>query len=64
MSTLIALHPHSFSLATYLQHLAFDGLADAGGYYASRFCTHWYHRIPIAIGIALLTTAALVTLVG
>lgn len=48
----------------YAQHMYFDGIADAGGFYAATFCKHWYHRIPIAIGIALLSTLALVTLVG
>ena len=48
----------------YFQHIYFDGIGDAGGYYAATFCSHWYHRIPIAVGFALLTTLALVTLVG
>jgi len=52
------------SLKLYTQHIYFDGIADAGGFYAATFCNHWYHRIPIAVGIALLTTLALVTLVG
>ena len=48
----------------YSEHLYFDSIGDAGGFYAATFCRHWYHRIPIAIGIALLSTLALVTLVG
>jgi hypothetical protein len=48
----------------YAQHIYFDGIGDAGGYYAATFCGHWYHRIPIAIGFAMLTTLALVTLIG
>jgi hypothetical protein len=48
----------------YAQHLYFDGIGDAGGFYAATFCAHWYHKIPIAIGIALLSTLALVTLIG
>jgi hypothetical protein len=48
----------------YSQHLFFDGLADAGGFYASTFCRHWYHKVPIAVAFALVTTLALVTLVG
>lgn len=48
----------------YSQHLFFDGIADAGGFYASTFCKHWYHKIPIAVSFALLSTLALVTLVG
>jgi hypothetical protein len=48
----------------YVQHIYFDGIADAGGFYAATFCAHWYHKIPIAVGIALLTTLALVTLIG
>lgn len=58
-------HIHGFPGAkAYSQHLFWDGIADAGGFYASSFCKHWYHRIPIAIGIALLSTYLLVTLVG
>lgn len=48
----------------FTQHLYFDGIADAGGFYAATFCKHWYHRVPIAIGFALVCTFALVTLVG
>ena len=58
-------HIHGFpGVKTYGQHLFFDGIGDAGGYYAATFCSHWYHRIPLAVGIALGTTLALVTLVG
>jgi hypothetical protein len=35
-----------------------------GGYWASSFCTHWYHRTPLFIAIDGLTTLALVTIVG
>lgn len=52
------------SAKLYAQHIYFDGIADAGGFYAATFCKHWYHRIPIAVGIAALSTLALVTLVG
>lgn len=52
------------SAKLYTQHIYFDGIGDAGGYYAATFCHHWYHRIPIAVGIALLTTLALVIFVG
>jgi hypothetical protein len=52
------------SLKLYTQHIYFDGIADAGGFYAATFCSHWYHKIPIAVGIALLSTLCLVTLVG
>ncbi len=52
------------SVKLYTQHLYFDAIGDAGGYYAATFCTHWYHRIPIAVGIALLSTLALVTVIG
>lgn len=48
----------------YTQHLYFDGISDAGGYYAATFCKHWYHRVPIAVGFALVSTFLLVTLVG
>jgi len=58
-------HIHGFpGTKLYTQHLFFDGIADAGGFYASTFCKHWYHRLPIAVGFALVTTLALVTLVG
>ncbi len=52
------------SAKLYTQHLYFDTIGDAGGYYAATFCRHWYHRIPIAVGIALLSTLALVTVIG
>jgi hypothetical protein len=66
LSPLFDLHQvHGFPGAKlYSQHLFFDGIADAGGFYASTFCKHWYHRVPIAIGFALVSTLALVTLVG
>jgi hypothetical protein len=58
-------HVHGFPGAhLYAQHLYFDGIADAGGYYAATFCKHWYHRLPIAIAFALGATFLLVTLVG
>jgi hypothetical protein len=58
-------HIHGLpSLHLFSAHLFFEGLADAGGYYASTFCKHWYHRVPIAIGFALISTLALTTLVG
>lgn len=52
------------SAKLYAQHLYFDGIGDAGGYWAATFCHHWYHRIPIAVGFALLTTFCLITLIG
>ncbi len=56
---------HGFpGMHAYGQHLFFDGIGDAGGYYAATFCTHWYHKLPIAVGIALSSTLALVTIVG
>lgn len=58
-------HIHGFPGAkAYGQHLYFDGISDAGGFYASTFCKHWYHRIPIAIIFALVSTYTLVSLVG
>src|ERR1039458_2970632 len=58
-------HVHGFpGTKLYTQHLFFDGIADAGGFYASTFCKHWYHRLPIAVAFAMVTTLALVTLVG
>lgn len=58
-------HIHGFPGAKlYSQHLFFDGIADAGGFYASTFCKHWYHRLPIAVGFALGSTFLLVMLVG
>lgn len=64
VSTLFLLHLHGFDISTYVQHLFFDAIADGGGYYASRFCKHRRHRIAIAVVFALLSTLALVTLVG
>jgi hypothetical protein len=58
-------HVHGFpGTKLYAQHLFFDGIADAGGFYASTFCKHWYHKIPIAVGFAFGSTLLLVTLVG
>jgi hypothetical protein len=58
-------HIHGFpGMRAYGQHLFFDSIGDAGGFYAATFCKHWYHRIPIAVGIALAATLALVTIVG
>lgn len=58
-------HIHGFpGMHAYGQHLFFDGIADAGGFYASTFCKHWYHKVPIAVGFALGTTYLLVMLVG
>ena len=37
---------------------------DPGGYYAATFCSHWYHRVPLFIAIDLVSTLALVTLIG
>lgn len=55
---------HAFTALKYFEHLGFDGIADAGGYYASKFCKHRRHRIAIAVSFAFLTTLALVGLVG
>lgn len=48
----------------YSQHLFFDTIGDAGGFYAATFCKHWWHKVPIAVGFALATTYFLVTMVG
>jgi hypothetical protein len=55
---------HGFSPKVYAQHFYFDFIAGLGGYWASTFCQHWYHRIPLFIAIDGLTTLALVTIVG
>jgi hypothetical protein len=55
---------HSFSARVYVQHFYFDFIAGLGGYWASAFCQHWYHRVPLFILIDGLTTLALVTIVG
>ncbi len=52
------------SVRLYAQHFYFDFLAGLGGYWAATFCSHWYHRIPLFIFIDVLTTFALVTLIG
>lgn len=57
-------HVHGFSLKDYGQHFYFDFIAGLGGYWASGFCQHWYHRVPLFILIDGLTTFALVTLIG
>jgi hypothetical protein len=57
-------HVHGFSAKVYAQHFYFDFIAGLGGYWASTFCQHWYHRIPLFVAIDGLTTLALVTLVG
>jgi len=55
---------HGFSAKIYGQHFYFDFIAGLGGYWASSFCSHWYHRVPLFILIDGLTTLALVTIVG
>jgi len=57
-------HLHGFSARVYTQHFYFDFVAGLGGYWASTFCQHWYHRVPLFILIDALTTLALVTVVG
>lgn len=58
-------HIHGFpGVKLYSQHLFWDSAIDATGFYAATFCKHWYHRIPIAIGGALIGTYILITLVG
>jgi hypothetical protein len=57
-------HVHGFSAKLYTQHFYFDFVAGLGGYWASTFCSHWYHRIPLFVAIDALTTLALVTIVG
>jgi hypothetical protein len=58
-------HVHGFpGPKVYGQHLFFDGIGDAGGYYSATLCSHWYHRIPVAVSVALLSTFLLVTLIG
>lgn len=52
------------STKLYVQHLYFDGIGDAGGFWAATFCAHWYHKIPIAVAFGLTTTFCLVTLIG
>jgi hypothetical protein len=55
---------HGFSAKIYSEHFYFDFIAGLGGYWASTFCQHWYHRIPLFLAIDALTTLALVTIVG
>jgi hypothetical protein len=57
-------HLHGFSARTYAQHFYFDFIAGLGGVWASTFCTHWYHRLPLFVAIDALTTLALVMIVG
>jgi hypothetical protein len=55
---------HGFSAKVYAQHFYFDFIAGLGGYWASTFCSHWYHRVPLFIFIDAVTTLALVIIVG
>lgn len=58
-------HLHGFpGIKLYSQHLFWDAMIDAVGFYAATFCKHWYHRVFIALGGALVGTYLLVTLVG
>lgn len=52
------------SVKLYVQHYYFDGIAGLGGYWASTFCEHAWHRIALFLTIDALCTLALVTLVG
>lgn len=49
---------------TYADHFYFDMIAGLGGYWSSSYCKHWYHKIPLFLFIDVLSTLALVTLVG
>lgn len=64
MLSLLGLDAQPFHLETFLTHLFFEGIADAGGYWASRFCQHTWHRVTIAVGFALVATYVLTTFVG
>lgn len=55
---------HAFTAVKYFEHLFFDGIADAGGYWAAKFCKHPWHRIAIAVAFGLVSTLALVVFVG
>jgi hypothetical protein len=58
-------HIHGLPTARLLaQHMYFESIAGIGGLYAASFCKHWGHRIFIMILVDLVSTAALVTLVG
>jgi hypothetical protein len=48
----------------YLTHLAFEGLAALGGYYARGFCKHAWHRVMVAIVWSMVSTYLLVSVVG
>lgn len=54
----------SHFLTDYLLHVGFEGVASAGGYYARGYCRHTWHRVTLAIVWTLVTTAALVALIG
>jgi hypothetical protein len=53
-----------FTLADYLLHLGFEGLAAVGGYIARGFCQHTWHRVGVAIVWSMAATALLVSFVG
>lgn len=48
----------------YFQHFYLDGCAGLGGYWAATMCSHAWHRIVVMIGIDILVTFLLVTIVG
>jgi hypothetical protein len=48
----------------YVDHFYFDFLSGLGGFWASSYCSHWYHRIALFLFIDVVSTLALVTLVG
>lgn len=48
----------------YMQHFFFDFIAGLGGYWSSSFCKHWHHKVTLFLLIDVVSTLALVTLVG
>lgn len=61
---LIDIHIHGFSLVVFIQHLFFDSIAAAGGWYARKFCSHMWHKVVVVTLFTLVSTLLLVTLVG
>lgn len=55
---------HAVALSDFILHLGFESCATCGGYYARGFCKHTWHRITVAVVWSLVTTYALVALVG
>lgn len=48
----------------YFQHFYLDACAGLGGYWAATMCSHAWHRVLVMMGIDILVTFLLVTIIG